>query len=143
MNNCPVTTQIDRHCNPPVAAPIQLHPDFGYFNLVKLHCPWYVDSSLIDVVAVAYENFTESGKAVITMHDDSDLIFTREGVEEAFGEAKQSGVYLVDEVLRKLKTDPIEAQRFYKSKIEEMAITAIYEAVFKHKCELADIKEIA
>lgn len=138
MNNCPVTTQIDRHCNPPVAAPIQLHPDLGYFNLVKLHCPWYVDSSLIDVVAVAYENFIENGKAIITT-GDGDVIFTRQGVEESFKEE----IDLIDELTNKLKTDPIEAQRYYTTKVNEMAIDAIYEAISDGSYELADIKEVA
>ncbi len=138
MNNCPVTTQIDRHCNPPVAAPIQLHPDLGYFNLVKLHCPWYVDSSLIDVVAVAYEHFIESGKTVITT-GGGDVIFTRAGVEESFKEE----IDLIDELTNKLKTDPIEAQRYYTSKVNEMAIDAIYEAISDGSYELADIQEVA
>ena len=138
MNHCPVTTQIDRHTNPPVAAPIQLNPDMGYFRLVKLHCPWYVDSSLIDVVAVAYEAFIENDKAVITTND-GDVIFTRHGVEESFKEE----IDLIDELTNKLKVDPIEAQRYYTSKVNEMAIEAIYEAISDGSYELADIREVA
>tara|TARA_Y100000780_G_scaffold130950_1_gene117837 strand:- start:40 stop:456 length:417 start_codon:yes stop_codon:yes gene_type:complete len=138
MNICPVSRDIANHCNPPVAAPIQLHPDLGYFNLVKLHCPWYVDSSLIDVVAVAYENFIASGKAIITT-GDGDVIFTRQGVEESFKEE----IDLIDELTNKLKTDPIEAQRYYTTKVNEMAIEAIYEAISDGSYELADIQEVA
>lgn len=138
MNHCPVTTQIDRHCNPPVAAPIELTPDLGYFRLVKLHCPCYVDSSLIDVVAVAYENFIASGKAVITT-GYGDVIFTRQGVEESFKEE----IDLIDELTNKLKADPIEAQRYYTTKVNEMAIDAIYEAISDGSYELADIREVA
>tara|TARA_Y100000780_G_scaffold62443_1_gene54293 strand:- start:1427 stop:1762 length:336 start_codon:yes stop_codon:yes gene_type:complete len=110
----------------------------GYFHLVKLHCPWYVDSSLIDVVAVAYEHFIESGKTVITT-GGGDVIFTRAGVEESFKEE----IDLIDELTNKLKTDPIEAQRYYITKVNEMAIEAIYEAISDGSYELADIKEVA
>ena len=50
---------------------------------------------------------------------------------------------MIDELTNKLKTDPIEAQRYYITKINEMAIDAIYEAISDGSYELADIREVA